>query len=301
MRENKATCMDNWTEIRTAARVARLGTVTAAAESLGVHRATINRHIDTLEATLGGKLFQRHAKGFTPTDLGRELLRIAETAGEQFEELHRKAKGQADSLQGDFIVTSLATYTQVLMPALRTFGEKHPDLTISFLVSDSLLRLEYGEAHVAFRAGSKPDTPDNVVREFERIDMGLFAHQIYIDQFGLPKDQQDFDGHRFAGTIDTSPRAGFQRWLHETVPPDCITFRSNSMATLAEAALSGTGIGFLPRTMALARGDMIEVIPPDPEWTSVMWLVTHVDLHRSAKVQAFLKELDGIRLAGNWI
>jgi DNA-binding transcriptional LysR family regulator len=293
--------MEHWTEIRTAARVARLGTVTAAAESLGVHRATINRHIDTLELALGGKLFQRHAKGFTPTDLGRELLRIADTADEQFEELHRKAQGHSDALQGEFIVTSIATYAPTVMPILKRFGEKHPHVTIRLLVSDSLLRLEYGEAHVAFRAGSKPDNPDNVVREFERMEIGLFAHQSYIDQFGLPASLKEFPGHRFAGTDDPASRAVFQRWLHDTVPADCITFRSNSMTTLAQAVLCGNGIGFLPRVAGLERSDLVEVLPPDPQWISVMWMVTHVDLHRSAKVQAFMKELDDVRRPADWL
>ena len=40
--------MDDWDQIRTAAQVARLGTVSAAAETLGVHRATVTRHIDSL-------------------------------------------------------------------------------------------------------------------------------------------------------------------------------------------------------------------------------------------------------------
>lgn len=293
--------MDHWTEIRTAARVARLGTATAAAKSLGVHRATINRHIDTLEAALGGKLFQRHAKGFTPTDLGRELLRIAETAGEQFEELHRKAQGGTDALQGDFIVTSIATYAQTLLPVLKAFGDKHPALSIRLLVSDSLLRLEYGEAHVAFRAGSQPDNPDAVVREFEHIDIGLYAHQSYVDLYGKPDSVDGFSDHRFAGTNDPMTRAVFQRWLHETVPAHCITFRSNSMETLAQAVLCGAGIGFLPREAAIDRPDLVEIIPARPEWASRIWMVTHVDLHRSAKVQAFLKELSRPRPAASWL
>ena len=33
--------MDNWDEVRTAYQVARLGTVSGAAEVLGVHRATV--------------------------------------------------------------------------------------------------------------------------------------------------------------------------------------------------------------------------------------------------------------------
>jgi hypothetical protein len=41
--------MDNWDEIRTAFQVARVGTVSGAAEVLGVHHATVIRHIDALE------------------------------------------------------------------------------------------------------------------------------------------------------------------------------------------------------------------------------------------------------------
>ena len=293
--------MDHWTEIRTASHVARLGTVTAAATALGVHRATINRHIDALEKALGGKLFQRHSKGFTTTDLGEELLRIANTADEQFEELNRKAKGQAADLTGEFIVTSIPVFAPTLLPALKSFGEKHPDLTIRFLADDSLLRLEYGEAHVAFRAGQKPDNPDNVVREFERIELGLFAHQSYVDRFGMPNGQTEFSNHRFVGSDTPNTGAVFQRWLHASVPAENITFRSNSQTTLAQAVLAGNGIGFLPRAVGNQNTKLLEVIQPMEEWVSQMWLVTHVDLHRTQKVQAFLKELPGLEKTASWL
>ncbi|MEP3430793.1 MAG: LysR family transcriptional regulator [Roseibium sp.] len=293
--------MKHWTEIRTAARVARLGTVTAAAETLGVHRATINRHIDTLESALGGKLFQRHAKGFTPTDLGRELLRIADTADEQFEELHRAAIGQSEELQGDFTVTSIATYTSTLVPILNTFANKHPVLTIRYLVGDSLLRLEYGEAHVAFRAGAKPDNPDNVLREVEHIEMGLYAHASYISEYGQPAGIDDLAHHRFAGSDTGTHRAPYLMWLHKTVPNKNIVFRANAITAMSDAVRSGIGIGFLPRHSAKDQGDLIEVIPPQPDWVSQMWMVTHMDLHRSAKVQAFLQELDQLKRSGSWL
>jgi DNA-binding transcriptional LysR family regulator len=45
--------MDSWDEIKTAYHVARLGTVSGAAEALGVHHATVIRHIDALETRLG--------------------------------------------------------------------------------------------------------------------------------------------------------------------------------------------------------------------------------------------------------
>ena len=70
--------VDTWGEIRTAYQVARLGTVSGAAEVLGVHHATVIRHIDALEKRLGTKLFQRHARGYTPTEAGRDLLSTAQ-------------------------------------------------------------------------------------------------------------------------------------------------------------------------------------------------------------------------------
>ncbi|MFT4620401.1 MAG: DNA-binding transcriptional LysR family regulator, partial [Polaromonas sp.] len=41
--------IETWDEIRTAFHVARLGTVSGAADALGVHHATVIRHIDALE------------------------------------------------------------------------------------------------------------------------------------------------------------------------------------------------------------------------------------------------------------
>ena len=49
--------MDNWDEVKTALHVARIGTVSGAAEVLGVHHATVIRHIDALEERLGVSCF----------------------------------------------------------------------------------------------------------------------------------------------------------------------------------------------------------------------------------------------------
>lgn len=78
--------MDHWSELRTALAVAKLGTVQAAAEALGVHRATINLHIDLLESELGVPLFQRHARGYTLTDVGHDTMDVASRADELFKD-----------------------------------------------------------------------------------------------------------------------------------------------------------------------------------------------------------------------
>jgi DNA-binding transcriptional LysR family regulator len=87
--------MDNWDEIRTAYQVARLGTVSGAAEVLGVHHATVIRHIDALEAALGAKLFQRHARGYTATEAGQDLLSVAGVATISSRSLPAASRGGA--------------------------------------------------------------------------------------------------------------------------------------------------------------------------------------------------------------
>ena len=86
--------MDNWDEVKTALHVARIGTVSGAAEVLGVHHATVIRHIDALEERLGVKLFQRHPRGYTATEAGEDLCRVAQTAQDQFAQFARVHAGR---------------------------------------------------------------------------------------------------------------------------------------------------------------------------------------------------------------
>ena len=99
--------MNEWSEVKTAYEVARLGTVSAAADELGVHRATVLRHIDALEGRLGVKLFIRNARGYLLTDSGKDLLRVAQVTDEQFSHFVQRIKGHSNELSGDFIITSL--------------------------------------------------------------------------------------------------------------------------------------------------------------------------------------------------
>lgn len=283
--------MDNWDEVRTAFQVARLGTVSGAAEVLGVHHATVIRHIDALEARLGVKLFQRHARGYTATEAGRDLLQVAQATDDQFTQLAGRIKGRGEGVTGELVVTSLVSLSPVLTPVLASFQEANPGIIVRFLTSDRLFRLEYGEAHVAIRAGSAPEQPDNVVQPFVRQHMALVASDAYIARHGMPKDEADLVNHNFVGSDNMESRAPFNRWLTAIVPAERITYRVADNLTSQDAILIGAGIGFVPRAELQRRPDLHEVIPSREDWSAPLWLVTHVDLHRTTKVQAFLAHL----------
>lgn len=282
--------MDHWNEIRTAYHVVRLGTVSAAAEALGVHRATVIRHIDALEATLGEKIFQRHANGYTSTEVGKDILRVAQATDEQFNQLVGRTKGRATELSGELVITSLEVLAQNLLPAINAFQTEFPNVLVRYITSNRLFKLEYGEAHIAVRAGQKPEDPDNVVQPFIHTDVGLYASADYANRKGIPKNIEQFSDHNFVGPDNPNSRAPFYIWMNANIPQDRVILRTTSQQILDQAVLSGTGIGFMQSDRAQKHG-LIEVMPPKQEWRNLSWLVTHVDLHRTAKVQAFLKVL----------
>ncbi|PJE35147.1 LysR family transcriptional regulator [Pseudooceanicola lipolyticus] len=290
--------MNNWDEVRTAYQVARMGTVSGAAEVLGVHHATVIRHIDALEARLGVKLFQRHPRGYTPTEAGQDLLRVAQTTDDQFNQLVARLKGQGEDVTGELVVTSLAEHAPVVVPALADFQTGHPGLIVRYLTGARLFRLEYGEAHVALRAGAAPNQPDNVVQRFARQAVALYGSKAYAERMGLPQSEAELEQHWFIGMDEANSRAPFAQWLNQHVPRERVSFRGMDGFALREAVLAGAGLGFMSVCEARRSPDLVQVLEPRDEWSAPVWLVTHVDLHRTPKVQSFLKFLKS--RAGDW-
>jgi DNA-binding transcriptional LysR family regulator len=186
------------------------------------------------------------------------------------------------------IITSIAVLAPLLSPALAAFREEHPELTIKFLTDERLFRLEYGEAHVAIRAGNPPDQPDNVVQRFYNQNFALYASKGYIAARGRPETLEDVGDHVFIGSAEETPRAPFFAWLKENIPAANIGYQVNQVTAMRPALLAGLGIGFSTAWFEDDCDETVELFPARPEWNSQLWLVTHVDLHRTAKVQTFL-------------
>jgi len=280
--------MEYWNELRTALMVARHGTISGAAEALGVHRATVNRHIDLVEKSFGAPLFQRHARGYALTETGVHMLDVATRAEEMFSDLAGRSRSRAGRLSGKLIVTALSGFASLLLPAIREFHGLHPQIELEFVTGAQLARLEHGEAHVALRPGPRPDTPDYVVGVFGQVRYGLYASREYVARVGLPTPPR-FEGHRFVGSITRPSPLPYALWMNEHVSQAQLALSTRSQTVQGLAIASGLGLGFIPEFEALQNRDLVAVLPPSDEWSATLWVLTHVDLHRTEKVQEFLK------------
>jgi DNA-binding transcriptional LysR family regulator len=277
--------MDNWDEIRTAYQVARLGTVSGAAEVLGVHHATVIRHIDALEAALGAKLFQRHARGYTATEAGQDLLSVAGVANDQFTQLAGRIKGRGDEVTGDLIVTSLGSLSPLLVPTIAKFQERHPG-------PQGAPDLRRAAVPAGIRRGACGDPGRQAARSARQRGAALLHPDPAAGgECGLcgkarAAHRRDAGKSPLRGPNEETPRAPYYRWLTETVPEASIVFRASDMRAVKEAVIAGIGIGFVAGWDNSRTEDLVDMLPPLEEWTAKIWLVTHMDLHRTAKVQA---------------
>ncbi|MCL1628158.1 LysR family transcriptional regulator [Roseibaca sp. V10] len=274
--------LEPWDELRTALQVARAGTVSGAAQRLGVHHATVIRHIDGLEDRLGVKLFQRHAKGYALTEAGRMLTDGAAEAEARFDKLAARLDMLQSGIEGDLCVTTVPELCDIVLPVLSQLRADNPQLVPCLRVEERLARLEYGEAHLALRAGARPTEPDNVVQPLGALPVALFAAPAYLERRGMPRTEADLADHDVVTVEPGHARAPFDRWMEQHARH--VGLHSNDRTTLLAAMRAGLGLGFAPAS--LQSDALVQVMPPRPDWSAELWLVTHVDLHRSPKVQA---------------
>ena len=234
--------MDLWTEIYTAYRLATAGTVSKAAAELGVHRATVNRHIDALEAALGTRLFLRHRRGYELTDAGQEFLAVAERSHEMLGDFFARMRVQKADVAGEIIVTTLFPLTDFILPAILEFRRSHPKTRVTVTTGNKLLSLERAEAHVALRVGAKPTYDDYVVQPFCTLDFALFAHPDYIDRYGRP-ELLDLSGHWFVGNPGAESAAPFEAWLAKNLHPEQIVLKSTNAKVLQSARSEERRVG----------------------------------------------------------
>ncbi|MGF1847576.1 hypothetical protein BCT93_14120 [Vibrio lentus] len=283
--------MDKWNEIRTAYKLAQHQTLSATAQEMGVHRSTVMRHIDTLEAELGVLLFQRNDKGYLPTEAGLEIMRLGEVTENHFSQLGAQIKSKEQALSGTLTVTAINDTASMLMPVIQQYQRCYPNMRVDFIGDLRKFNLEYGEADIAIRSGDKPTTPDNIVFPIASVEMVLCAHKSYIEQYGLPQDN-NWQQHRFIAMKERPQHLLWNEWIYDTVPETQVVFLCSSVQVAARALESGCGIAVMPREFVERDEDLISV-SSSLVWPMPVWALVHRDMYNLKKIRAFIEILRG--------
>lgn len=283
--------MNDWSEFKTAMIVAKLGSISAAAVALDIHRATVSRHIDTVESELGTILFVRHPRGVELTEAGVVMLASTRKIQRIFDKLKGQTRISQDKQTGELIVATLAGLNPLVMPAVYAFGAKFPDVSVKVVNGLEKLPLEYGEAHVALRAGTKPTNPDYVVRSFPPVQFGAYVHRTTLFRIESATGFEDWKELPFIGPTDPDLHMPFAKWTKKDVPNAKIALHVDTQDAVLPAVLAGIGIGFLPRHTGRQFEDLVDLDPLTDDRAIPLWLISHRDLNKTPKVTEFIRLL----------
>jgi LysR family glycine cleavage system transcriptional activator len=124
----------------------------AAADALSVTPAAVSQQIKALESYLQVPLFRRNGRRVEITDEGLELLPAVRDGLERMVSAMQQMKQHRRA--GPLQVSLLASFLQMwLLPRVRAFRRKHPDIDLRFHTSRELVDFSRTATHVAIRFG----------------------------------------------------------------------------------------------------------------------------------------------------
>ncbi len=274
----------DWTLLRAFLAVARTGSLSAAARELEQSQPTLGRHIRTLELQTGGPLFERHARGLTPSDLGRALLPGAEAMEAGAREVELALAGEDTRATGPVRITaSVYVSIYLLPPILAVLKRSHPEIQVELVPSDQTENLLFHEADIALRM-YRPEQLEMVARHLGDLPLGLYTTPDYLQRKGCPASFADILNHEVIG-YDRDDRIvkGF-RDAGLDVSRDWFSTRTDNQVAYWELTCAGCGIG-IGQTIVGDREPRVVRILPDATLPSLpLWLTAHEHLRHTPRV-----------------
>jgi len=248
--------------LRLFTRVARLGSISAAARDCGLSQSQASRIIAELEAGLGVLLLSRTTRAVVPTEAGADYLVRIEAILDALEEAQNSVR-EGGELRGIVRISmpSSLGYREVI-PRLPAFASLHPALDIQVVLVDQRQDLVRDAVDVALRMGKLGDS-SATAQLITTVPRMIIAAKSYLDMVGTPATPEDLENHRIIGGPSGAAGWTFERDGKAVVvdlQPN-ISFNDNEGAVVA--AIAGLGIASTPMRSyrrELLDGSLVEIL-----------------------------------------
>ena len=285
----------SWDDLKVLLACSRHGSTRKAASALGVSNSTVARRLETLEAAIEGRLFDRTPDGLLATALCEELLLIAKTVEDTISDGQLRLTGR-DALLAGKLKVSIADFKPVnklLFRSLNEFSKAYPRIQLDVRSSNDKVDLSRREADFAIRGLKLEERPpkDIVGVKLGLLTVGLYVHKTLLADARLGKRELNFIDSSQAAPAGLATAADLGINVRHAVdgPIARLDAVANQMGVAALACCSVAEAGFkdvvrLPNTESV----------PD----RYVWLLYHKDLRQSARIRALFKHL--LALEHNW-
>ncbi|MFW5954446.1 MAG: LysR family transcriptional regulator [Guyparkeria sp.] len=286
--------MDRFTALATFTCVADTGTISAAAERLGIAKSAVSRRLRELENHLGVELVHRTTRHLALTPSGEAFYHRAARLLADLDEAEEAVTREHGELSGVLrIAAPLSFGLMHLQPAITAFMNAHPGVSFDLDLDDHEVDLVADGYDLGIRLASLPDST-LIARKLAPIRNIAVASPDYLARHGTPRHPADLADHdcliysnvpetRVWGYTDAQgrwqPVQGRRR------------LRVNNGDFLREAAIRGAGIVIEPTFLlhrAVTEGRLVPILADVP-WPEIgAYAVYPQTRHLSARVRAFI-------------
>ena len=167
-----------------------------------------------------------------------------------------------------------------------------PASSVELATSNLFLNLTRREADVAIRPADDPP-PALFGRRIASVGFAVYGRR---DRFAKPLPLAELARHPFVAPDDSLSATAAARWIASALPDATIAARADSFVTLAAIAEAGLGLAALPCYLGDRSQKLVRLSQPIEAMRTGLWLLTHEQLRRTARIRAFL-EFVGAALA----
>ncbi|MBQ3596930.1 MAG: LysR family transcriptional regulator [Clostridia bacterium] len=278
--------------------VAKRGSLTKAAEELYISQPAVSQAIKQLETQLGGQLFIRTRKGVELTETGgKQVFPLVEQALKLLDQAESKYAELKDTATGSVRVCASDTVcTHFLLPIIKTYREKYPDVNLvlqNYTSSETIEALKTGKGDLGFVNLPVDDSDVNLSNVVMRL------HDVFVasDKFenllkGTVSLETLQDYPLLMLELSTATRQAIVSFTHSHglhLHPEIELASLELMTAMAEA---GLGVACIPRefvTKQLELGTLKEIKTNPTLPTRAIGLALPKDKNQSFAVREFIK------------
>ncbi len=258
------------------------GSLTAAAERLGVTPAAVSKSLARLEEQLGVRLLNRSTRRLALTDEGAGFLAKARAALRALDEAVADVSQAARTPTGRVRISVGAAFgRRWVLPVLPALTARYPELSIELDLDNRPVDLVAEGFDIGIRGGMIEDS-SLIARRICRLPVVLVASPAYLKQRGVPASVDELANHRcavvrFSGGAAPSPwrfiRPGGKRV--EFTPSAALSV--SDPEALVDLALAHAGIvqAGLHHALPYLRSGRLKLVLPERHDPGTREIVLH--------------------------
>jgi DNA-binding transcriptional LysR family regulator len=232
----------------TFAQIAASGSVSAAADALGLDKAAVSRQLRDLEDLLDVRLMHRSSKGMVLTEVGSLVHERAQRLIHEVEHAELEAHASRSLPRGVLTVSASVAFGKLqVVPLLPEFMRQYPDIEVQLCLLDRHADPVEEGIDVLLRLCDAP--PDDLVaHHLCEMDYAVVASPALVQSSPPVATPQDLE-HRsclFYGFKHRTSTWHFGHAGKHHAVPVATRISVNSSESVRDLALQGLGVALLP-------------------------------------------------------